>query len=312
MGKQQSLDALVDKALADETIRLLLRSLAPWTQGGYLRGWKFRIRYCEERNRSPWLDTTTHEWDLEIPNYLPRGYTVIKIAGSGLSSRFCAIKFLHLVEGRGDFEGKTHRIHALINAVKRKGETKQQLPASPEILRWGEARMANYEGERWKATELRAAIIAGFHFALRISEIEGFDDRDVSFQEIDGEHCVTIVIRGSKTDQQRVDARRTLAATHCDSCPVLTMATWLGAQEWRPNGGEFIFSRRIANRISHTLNELAMAKGLDASRFSPHSLRKGCATTLYAAGIGPIDIERWCRWKSSSYMRYMARQFKLA
>ena len=125
----------------------------------------------------------------------------MKLGGSALSSRFSAIKFLHLVEGRGDFEGKTYRIHALINAVKRKNETKQQ-PVNPEMLRWGKARMSSLEGAKWKAVELWSAILMGFHFALRISEIEALEDRDVSFQEDKGVRFVTIMIRGSKTDQQ--------------------------------------------------------------------------------------------------------------
>ena len=39
--------------------------------------------------------------------------------------------------------------------------------------------------------------------------------------------------------------------------------------------------------------------------FHPHSLRAGCATTLYAAGADPVDIQRWGRWQSSIYMRYI-------
>ena len=38
-----------------------------------------------------------------------------------------------------------------------------------------------------------------------------------------------------------------------------------------------------------------------------HSLRAGCATTLYAEGIDPVDIQRWGRWKCAIYMRYIWR-----
>ena len=130
-----------------------------------------------------------------------------------MSARFSAIKFLHAIEGKGDFESKTYRSHALIEASKRKNETKQQLPVNPELLRWGKARMPNYDEANWKAKESWAAIVIGFMFALRIIEVEGLEDRDVSFQEMGGARSATIVIRGSKTDQQKKGVRRTLMIT---------------------------------------------------------------------------------------------------
>ena len=35
------------------------------------------------------------------------------------------------------------------------------------------------------------------------------------------------------------------------------------------------------------------------------SMKEGRATTLYAHGVGPIDIQRWGRWKSPARMRYV-------
>ena len=44
---------------------------------------------------------------------------------------------------------------------------------------------------------------------------------------------------------------------------------------------------------------------MDPDRVSSHSMREGCATTLYANGVDPVDIQRWGRWKSPVYMRYV-------
>ena len=298
---------MVGKSLVGETIRLLLSALAPSTQATYLRFWKFGSRYCESRQISPLVNATEKDWDIDILNFLTWEYSVVKIGGSGLTTRFGAIQFLHSMEGKAEFDHKTHRIHSLIAAVMGKGDTKQQLPVNPDLLRWGADRMSSYEGAMWKAREVWAAILVGFHFALRISEIEGLEDRDISFQD-DGKHkSVTIMIRGSKTDQKRLGVRRTLTATNCDLCPFHTMARWLDLKGWRPNYGESLFSRNIATRINHTSKELASENGSGAKRFSTHSLRAGCATTLYAAGVDPIDIQRWGRWKSAIYMRYIWR-----
>ena len=113
------------------------------------------------------------------------------------------------------------------------------------------------------------------------------------------------MIRGSKTDQQKAGVRRTLVATSCDLCPVYTLATWLDLKEWHPHSGEFLFNRRIAYRVNPTLKALASEHGLDEKRFPTHSMRAGRAPTLYAAGIDPIDIQRWGRWKSAIYTRYI-------
>lgn len=87
--------------------------------------------------------------------------------------------------------------------------------------------MSKYEGAKWKPVELRASILVGFHFALRISELEQLEDRDISVQEKDGVRRITVLIRGSETDQQIKGVERTLIATKCDLCPVATMAEWM-------------------------------------------------------------------------------------
>ena len=119
----------------------------------------------------------------------------------------------------------------------------------------------------------------------------------MSFGEIEGVTCVTVIIRGSKTDQRKTGVRRTRASTACDICPVQSMDDWLDMKSWRPHSDEAIFSKHIPGRINRSLKEIATGNGIYASRISSHSLRAGCATTLYDAGIDPIDIQRWGRWK---------------
>ena len=139
LNAQEILSALVGKTLIDETIKLLVSSLAPATQSAYLRGWKFWSRYCASRKITPWINMSLPNWDLELLNYLTWEHKVMKRGSSALTTRFCAIKFIHLVEGRGDFDHKDHRIKSPIEAVQRKGNTRQKLPVNPELLRWGKS-----------------------------------------------------------------------------------------------------------------------------------------------------------------------------
>ena len=154
---------------------------------------------------------------------------------------------------------------------------------------------------------MREALIVGFYFALRICELEGLQYRDISFGGAEGIKCVTILIRGPQTDQQKVGVRRSLASATCDMCPVLTMAAWLDIIGWRPNSGGAPFRKNIADRVNRILKEIAAGNGIDASLLSPHSSSAGCAKTLYSAGVNPEDIQRWGRWKGSIYMRYIWR-----
>ena len=82
-------------------------------------------------------DVQHPNWDQDWLNYLTWGHAVMKIGWSALTTRFCAIKFIHLVDGMGDFEHKTHRAKALIDAVSRKTARVRKAPSNPESLRWG-------------------------------------------------------------------------------------------------------------------------------------------------------------------------------
>ena len=162
---QDKLDSLTDHALGTETISLLMSSLAESTQGTYLKNWKMWTKFCQRRGVSPWVDTSRHNWDAEILNFLTWEYSVVKNGSSVLATRFCSIRFLHLIEGKGDFDRKAFRIRALIKAVKRKKGVQQKLPVNPEFLRGGIS-MLNLN--RKSDSELWAAAMCGFHFALII------------------------------------------------------------------------------------------------------------------------------------------------
>ena len=97
-------------------------------------------------------------------------------------------------------------------------------------------------------------------------------------------------------------------------CPV--RACWMAVKEANANGRQdkdqvFAFRNRkgkieaISTRsIERFLKDGASDLGIDATRYSCHSLRIGGATAMFAAGCTDGSIKLFGRWSSDCYQRY--------
>ena len=129
LNPQRRINALVDKTVIDDAISLLLESLAPATRSTYLRSWNFWQEYCNARPISPCVNMNEHGWGSNLLSFLTWEHKVMGNGGSTIASRFSAIRHMHMMEGRGDFDGKAYRVRALIGDVSRKKRyTKNILP----------------------------------------------------------------------------------------------------------------------------------------------------------------------------------------
>ena len=64
--------------------------------------------------------------------------------------------------------------------------------------------------------------------------------------------------------------------------------------------------RAVSNlNITGALRAAAISRGLDPLRYTPHSLRRGGATAMTAAGFPTESIRRWGRWLSDTWKRYV-------
>jgi hypothetical protein len=59
-------------------------------------------------------------------------------------------------------------------------------------------------------------------------------------------------------------------------------------------------------RLAEILKSAAMSCGVPGSRVATHSLRRGGASTYAAAGVPDEDIQRFGRWTSDGYRRYVS------
>lgn len=113
------------------------------------------------------------------------------------------------------------------------------------------------------------------------------------------------VIRASKTDVFKKSVTLTSHSTGASGCPVRWMRRWLRARKAKSfepllklNDGANI----TRDRLSRVMRCCLGAIGEEPTHYAPHSLRKGGAVSLSAAGYGKEVICKFGRWSSDAYL----------
>lgn len=161
-------------------------------------------------------------------------------------------------------------------------------------------------------TRDRVALLVGFAGALRRSELVGLDVEDLTRRD----EGMTALVRRSKSDQEAAGRKIALPfGTDEHTCPARAIDAWLDATEIESgpllrsidrhgNVGE---GRLSSQSITAIIRSAATGAGLDASRYSGHSLRAGFATTAAAAGASERQIAAQTGHKSMEVLRRYVR-----
>ena len=143
----------------------------------------------------------------------------------------------------------------------------------------------------------RALLLLGFAASLRRSEISALLASDLAF--VEGEGAVA-EIRSSKTDRRgEGEGVGVPYGSREETCPVTALSRWVAF--CGRSGDEPLFCRvdrhgnlKEGGLSGWAINELVQRRvgmaGLDASRFSGHSLRAGLPTSASAQRVG---MEAW-------------------
>lgn len=161
----------------------------------------------------------------------------------------------------------------------------------------------------------RALLVLGFAGAFRRSELVALEVADLAFRA----EGLVVTVRRSKTDQEGAGANVAIPfGANPATCPVGAVRAWLKAAGIADG---FVF--RAVDRHGHVGEGLAGAEvarivkraatraGLDASRFSGHSLRAGLATTAAKQGKGDRSIMAQGRWSSRAMVDRYVREANL-
>jgi integrase len=156
------------------------------------------------------------------------------------------------------------------------------------------------------------------NFGLRRVEIHKAKREDVSIEWSKKlqERAFTLTIPESKTDQEAKGEAITIGAREVRwFCALRAVEDWLAATDGAPDDGplfpkmrgEVIYPEPMSLRTLDLLVKRVAKKANLEAEFSTHSLRAGCATTLYSLGVEESVISRHLRHKSIAVTRIYDR-----
>jgi integrase len=174
--------------------------------------------------------------------------------------------------------------------------------------------MVGKAGSDLKGLRDRALLLLGFAGAFRRSELVALNVEDLQF--CDGGLRVTI--RKSKTDQEGLGATIGIVSGST-ACPLDAMRAWIETARitegpvFRPvnRKGKVSKHRLSARAVAELVKTYARRAGLNATKFSGHSLRAGFLTSAAARGASIFKMMDVSRHRSVETLRGYVRDAEL-
>lgn len=203
-------------------------------------------------------------------------------------------------------------VKATLRGIKRTVGIKQR-QVSP-VLKDDIVKMVNGLNGK-KGYRDRALLLIGFAGALRRSELVGLKFDDIDFVE----QGLIVNLRKSKTDQLSEGRKIAIPYARGETCPVIALKQWLdisGITEgaiFRPiTRLEIVANNALSTQaVAVIVKDRAKAIGLDAEKFSGHSLRSGLVTSAAQAGVSTWKIRAQSGHKSDSMLNRYIRDTRL-
>jgi len=266
--EDNSLERLAEKATA-----FACESQAKNTLRAYRADWQDFQSWCGKNNlESLPADPRT------VQLYLTALSERCKV--STIKRRIASIAHIHLAHGYGS--PREHpAVKAVLAGIRRKNGAAQE--GKSPILKDDLRAMVESLPLTLTGTRDKAILLVGFFSACRRSELVGLNVEDVLLT-MEG---AVLGLRKSKTDQEWEGRQIGIPfASNRRLCPVEALKDWLNAS--RVNSGAIfrainrygrVSDRRLCARaVAEIVKASAGAAGLDASKFSAHSLRSGFCT----------------------------------
>ena len=307
-GRAEELEELSRRAAVYAT-----RARGEGTRRAYRSAWRQYEAWCRSLGREP-LAADPDTIAMYVVRCADQGFAV-----SSIRVHLAAIRTAHLLAGRSLDLRHPRLAMVLEGVIRSRGArpNRQAAPAVPGVLRLMLAARPS-PGTPLGARD-RAMLLLGFSAALRRSELVALSLGDV--ETVPGRGLM-LLIRRSKTDQHGTGQRVAVHANPGEPgfCPVAALARWM---EHRRAGPDLDWTAGAATRaerplfcavtragrvageklsdkaVARLVKQAALDAGLDAERYSGHSLRAGLATAAGDAGAGLAELMRQTRHRSS-------------
>lgn len=293
------------QAQNDEKIKdYLIKSKAKNTRKSYEADWAHFETWCLSRGFES-LPTTSQV----VARYLVDMADELKV--STLQRRLASINSKHRERGLPVFSTRQEPFHSVWQGIVNDHGSAPNMKAATytkDIKAMVNTLPNGILGERD-----RALLLVGFAGAMRRSELVGLNVEDIEFVR----EGLRVTIRKSKTDQEGQGHVIAIPyGSHIDTCPVRSLQAWLEVSNilegplFRPvnRHGQVGTQRLSDHAVAKIVKRAAEAAGLDASKFSGHSLRAGHATSAAQAGVQERIIMRQTRHRSIEMVRRYIRE----
>ena len=228
------------------------------------------------------------------------------LSPSTLTRRLSAIRFVHL----GADHPSPHdaiQITELMRGIRRSW-ARPPARKAPAINQEIKRMVDTVDQETAKGLRDRALLLFGFAGAFRRSELVALNTWNLEYRE----EGVKVTIETSKTDQEAQG--QTIAIVRQPGspyCPVQALDDWLtvagkerGALFRRMYRGDKIgIGRLSAQSVAIIVKDCARIVGLDSSRYSAHSLRRGFLTSAARKHANIFKMADQSRHKSLDVLR---------
>ena len=281
-------------------------ALAPSTRKAYEHDWLVFASWCAEHGAQavPAVPATVAAF---LASEADRGFRPVTIG-----RRAAAIAAAHRAQDRPN-PCDSGAVAAVMSGIRRQHGTRPLRRAAPLELDPLARLLEPIDTATLAGQRDRAMVLLGFAAALRRSELVALDVEDLEFDTARG---LKIVIRGSKTDQERAGATVAVPYAHASGrCAVRALQVWLAAASIhrgpvfrQMRRGDTLTDQRLSDQsVALIVKRHAQRIGLDPSRFAGHSLRAGFATSAALAGVDALEIARQTGHKSLSMVQRYTR-----
>ena len=158
------------------------------------------------------------------------------------------------------------------------------------------------------SNEMKALSSVMYYGFLRISEGTNLHYKDVQVDECNN---MVLTIPYSKTDQNGRSVQIFICPTTTTYTPFKWLLEYIKETEDGKSPDDKIFPKQI-NTYRVLFKTIFRSLGVDASKFSTHSFRKGAAHEAALAGIQDSVIKTMGRWASTCFTKYTATTMREA